>query len=142
MPDPDRAGAAGTTGEEPAEAEVVAHQLEHAVAAEVAHDEPAARVEPRAPVDVRGSVEAEGVDEDTATAAAREQVNDRLRLAVAVQVAQADVLAGERRLGGRAELLARLPDRLVVENLPATQDLHAEVPELLEAEPAAPSTRA
>ena len=91
----------------------------HAVAAVVPHHEPAARVEPGAPVHVRGGVEAVGVDEDAAAAASGEQVHDRLRLAVAVQVAQAHVLAGQRRLGGRAELLARLPDRLVVELLAA-----------------------
>src|SRR5688572_3497650 len=78
VPDADRPRPAGTAGEEPAEAEVVTHELDHAVAAVVAGDVATARVEPSAPVRVRSRVVAVGQHQHTAVRPTGEQAHDRL----------------------------------------------------------------
>ena len=141
MPDADRTRAAGTAGEEAAEAEVVPTSSMTPSLIQIAGDEPAARIELGAAVGVRRRVVAVGEHQHAAARASREEVHDRLGLAVGVQVAKADVLPGERRLGGSAELVARLADRLVVQHGARARDLHAEVAVLDEPEAAPPRLR-
>ena len=106
---------------------------------QIARHEPAAGVQLRPAVGVRRRVVAVGEHQHAAARASREQVHDRLGLAVGVQVAKADVLPGERGLGGTAELVAGLADRLVVQHRARARELHAEVAVLDEPEAAPPT---